>query len=657
MDFYVNKDSGVVALNDFDRATISNLQGLKRGPIPIRVKYLKGQIPRVEADTTFTEFVLKERGKYDQPPVAIATNFSVPNSVDGWYEATLDGDTEEIRALLFVNGAASDDLATINLMGEFTWRELEDSPRNKSATIPIEFGNCVRGDDESTAASAAPLRLVAHYPAISDLTGGEATDLDSVLTTSLAVGTVVSFYYNSTFQFWRLTAGTTAENPSGGIVRPDDFDTEDNAKVWTRLSTFDPAALVVKVTVANQTARYALTTASVQNGDFVYQTDTAILYEVIDQTQLGNSSGYVALTSLPWSAITGKPTTISGYGITDAATIAAAAAPVQSVNGMTGAVTLESDPPVTTAVAYVDVNGDDLTAVIGKSTKPFETVQAAFDAVVADRVINTTQKYIIQLGVGAFAGITCPDGVPAYIFWRGVGPTHSSIATLTTPVGVDGTHGSSDGLTAPTNGASGKSISLYSDKSLTFLSITQGRGGSGGDVDAADTSGSNYPGVGGSGGNFIAIGCIIGAATVAVGGFGGNDNTFTVAGGTGGQSGYIEFRDTIVANSITGPSPGTGGAGGYSGEPGMDSQGIIEACIIRGTFTGGGGMYYSGTVFIINSIVAGGVLWTGSTDTCLLQNSVIGDFSYGFESIGTSGSLESWPGTNMYRCIIGGTLG
>jgi hypothetical protein len=73
-----------------------------------------------------------------------------------------------------------------------------------------------------------------------------------------------------------------------------------------------PAALERLVVVANQAARFALTTATVQNGDTVKQTDTATMYFVIDDTNLGNSAGYAIYTagtaaSVAWSGITGIP--------------------------------------------------------------------------------------------------------------------------------------------------------------------------------------------------------------------------------------------------------------------------------------------------------------------------------------------------------------
>ena len=79
------------------------------------------------------------------------------------------------------------------------------------------------------------------------------------------------------------------------------------------------------VVVANDTARFALTTDDVQLGDTVKVTSTGKMYFVTDDTQLGSEAGYEvytagSATSVPWSGVTGTPTTIAGYGITDAYT-------------------------------------------------------------------------------------------------------------------------------------------------------------------------------------------------------------------------------------------------------------------------------------------------------------------------------------------------
>lgn len=83
-----------------------------------------------------------------------------------------------------------------------------------------------------------------------------------------------------------------------------------------------PAALERLVIVANQTARFALTTAIVQNGDTVKQTDTGVMYFVSDDTNLGNSAGYTqytagAASSVAWTGITGIPAPVSALSGTN----------------------------------------------------------------------------------------------------------------------------------------------------------------------------------------------------------------------------------------------------------------------------------------------------------------------------------------------------
>jgi hypothetical protein len=53
-----------------------------------------------------------------------------------------------------------------------------------------------------------------------------------------------------------------------------------------------PAALERLVAVADEAARFALTTATVQLGDTVKQNDTGVLYLVVDEDELDNATGY-----------------------------------------------------------------------------------------------------------------------------------------------------------------------------------------------------------------------------------------------------------------------------------------------------------------------------------------------------------------------------
>lgn len=77
------------------------------------------------------------------------------------------------------------------------------------------------------------------------------------------------------------------------------------------------------VVVADDAARFALTSAQVQQGDTVKVTGTGLMYFVVDDTKLGESAGYEVYTAgtasaVDWSGITNKPTTLAGYAITDA---------------------------------------------------------------------------------------------------------------------------------------------------------------------------------------------------------------------------------------------------------------------------------------------------------------------------------------------------
>lgn len=75
-------------------------------------------------------------------------------------------------------------------------------------------------------------------------------------------------------------------------------------------------ALERLVVVEDDTARFALTTASIQKGDTVKVTATGLLYFVVDDTKLSSESGYVIYTAgtasaVDWNGVTNKPSTFT----------------------------------------------------------------------------------------------------------------------------------------------------------------------------------------------------------------------------------------------------------------------------------------------------------------------------------------------------------
>lgn len=70
-----------------------------------------------------------------------------------------------------------------------------------------------------------------------DVTIQSTDDLASIATTDIDIGSAdaVKMWIDEAtgvFQVWQLEAGTDADDPFGGVVRPDDFNAVTNAKVW-----------------------------------------------------------------------------------------------------------------------------------------------------------------------------------------------------------------------------------------------------------------------------------------------------------------------------------------------------------------------------------------------------------------------------------------
>ena len=118
---------------------------------------------------------------------------------------------------------------------------------------------------------------------------------------------------------------------SGAVTGSVSSDFGGNVTISTTLANFDAskiasgtisidrlpkAALERLVVVANDTARFALTTATAQSGDTVKVTSTGKMYLIKDESKLSSEDGYEPYTasqasSVPWSGVTGKPSTFT----------------------------------------------------------------------------------------------------------------------------------------------------------------------------------------------------------------------------------------------------------------------------------------------------------------------------------------------------------
>lgn len=118
---------------------------------------------------------------------------------------------------------------------------------------------------------------------------------------------------------------------SGAVSGSVSSDFGSNVTISTTLANFDAskitsgtididrlpkAALERMVVVADDTARFKLTTATAQVGDTVKVTATKKMYLVKDDSKLNTEDGYEPYTassasSVPWSGVTGKPSTFA----------------------------------------------------------------------------------------------------------------------------------------------------------------------------------------------------------------------------------------------------------------------------------------------------------------------------------------------------------
>lgn len=118
---------------------------------------------------------------------------------------------------------------------------------------------------------------------------------------------------------------------SGAVTGSVSSDFGSNVTISTTLANFDAskiasgtisidrlpkAALERLIVVADDTARFALTTATAQSGDTVKVTSTGKMYLIKDESKLNSEDGYEPYTasqasSVPWSGVTGKPSTFT----------------------------------------------------------------------------------------------------------------------------------------------------------------------------------------------------------------------------------------------------------------------------------------------------------------------------------------------------------
>lgn len=161
---------------------------------------------------------------------------------------------------------------------------------------------------------------------------------------------------------------------SGAVTGSVSSDFGGNVTISTTLANFDAskiasgtisidrlpkAALERLVVVADDTARFALTTATAQSGDTVKVTSTGKMYLIKDESKLSSEDGYEPYTasqasSVPWSGVTGKPSTFTPP--TSSATVLGGIKVGYTTSGKNYKVQLDSSGNAYVNVPWTDTN-------------------------------------------------------------------------------------------------------------------------------------------------------------------------------------------------------------------------------------------------------------------------------------------------------------
>lgn len=120
-------------------------------------------------------------------------------------------------------------------------------------------------------------------------------------------------YYTETEINTKLNSKANSSHTHGN----GDITSLDASKITSGTISIDrlPQGALERLTiVADDTARFKLTSSTVQKGDTVKVTATGKMYYVVDETKLSSEAGYEVYAagtaaSVPWSGVTGKPST------------------------------------------------------------------------------------------------------------------------------------------------------------------------------------------------------------------------------------------------------------------------------------------------------------------------------------------------------------
>ena len=239
MRLFLNLNNGIVT-TAIHLSMFAAANARRGGREHVELQFHRDRVPARLPENWLILLGVKETGRYDAPAfLTQASEWNRPDADEGFYTAWLPTDTGPINSLLRHDNDDTNDIPSVPAMAAIDWRPDINTPPSKSQSFTLNFQSAVNNGDETPSAPETP--FAAHFIQnrfdLDGFTGGTPSDLDSIPTASLAVGTTVELVAaaEGVASQWRLGSGTDAENEAGGIVRPDDYAPATNEKVWTRI--------------------------------------------------------------------------------------------------------------------------------------------------------------------------------------------------------------------------------------------------------------------------------------------------------------------------------------------------------------------------------------------------------------------------------------